>query len=48
MGGFVREVMWDGLDCTAAAMLGWMARSWDDPELRFLHLRPMGSSERGS
>jgi hypothetical protein len=28
-------------------MLGWIARSWDDPELRFVHLRPMGSSERG-
>jgi len=25
----------------------WIARSWDDPELRFIHLRPMGSSERG-
>src|SRR2546428_4999222 len=28
-------------------MLGWIARSWDDPGLRFLHLRPMGSSEKG-
>ncbi|HYV65276.1 MAG TPA: glycosyltransferase family A protein [Myxococcales bacterium] len=47
LGGFVREVMWDGLDCHRCRMLGWIARSWDDPELRFLHLRPMGSSERG-
>lgn len=47
IGGFVREVMWDGIDCHRCRMLGWMARSWDDPELRFLHLRPMGSSEKG-
>jgi hypothetical protein len=25
--------------------MGWIAVSWDDPELRFEHLRPMGSSE---
>ena len=28
-------------------MLGWRACSWDEPELRFVHLRPMGSSENG-
>jgi len=39
--------MWDGIDCHRCRMLGWIARSWDDPELRFVHLRPMGSSERG-
>ncbi len=27
-------------------MLGWIAVSWDDPELRFVHLRPMGTSHR--
>jgi biofilm PGA synthesis N-glycosyltransferase PgaC len=47
IGGFVREVMWDGIDCHRCRMLGWIARSWDDPELRFTHLRPMGSSEKG-
>jgi glycosyltransferase involved in cell wall biosynthesis len=47
IGGFVRETMWDGIDCHRCRMLGWIARSWDDPELRFLHLRPMGSSEKG-
>jgi poly-beta-1,6-N-acetyl-D-glucosamine synthase len=26
-------------------MLGWIAVSWDDPDLRFEHLRPMGSSQ---
>jgi glycosyltransferase involved in cell wall biosynthesis len=45
LGGFVREVMWDGIDCHHCRLLGWTARSWDDPELRFVHLRQMGSSE---
>ena len=47
IGGFVRAVMWDGIDCHRCRMLGWIACSWDDPELRFVHLRPMGSSEVG-
>jgi len=46
IGGFVREVMWDGIDCHRARMLGWKACSWDDPEIRFIHLRPMGSSQK--
>lgn len=47
IGGFVREVMWDGLDCHKARQLGWIACSWDDEELNFEHLRPMGSSQNG-
>jgi len=47
IGGFEREVMWDGIDCHRCRQLGWIAASWDDPELRFTHLRPMGSSHRG-
>ena len=47
IGGFVREVMWDGIDCHRCRMLGWAAMSWDAPEVRFIHLRPMGSSHRG-
>lgn len=47
IGGFVREVMWDGIDCHKCRMLGWIACSWDEPALRFIHLRPMGSSQRG-
>ena len=47
IGGFARAVMWDGIDCHRCRMLGWIAQSWDDPEIRFLHLRPMGSSENG-
>ena len=46
IGGFVREVMWDGIDCHQCRMHGWIACSWNDPELRFLHLRPMGSSQQ--
>jgi glycosyltransferase involved in cell wall biosynthesis len=45
IGGFVRQVMWDGIDCHRARMSGWIAESVGDEELRFLHLRPMGSSE---
>jgi biofilm PGA synthesis N-glycosyltransferase PgaC len=45
IGGFVREVMWDGIDCHYCRMHGWIACSWDEPELRFVHLRPMGSSQ---
>ncbi len=47
IGGFVREVMWDGIDCHRCRMLGWRACSWDDPDLRFIHLRAMGSSQKG-
>jgi hypothetical protein len=46
IGGFVHEVMWDGIDCHRCRMKGWMACSWDEPELRFVHLRPMGSSQQ--
>lgn len=46
IGGFVREVMWDGIDCHRCRMMGWIACSWDDAELRFVHLRPMGSSQQ--
>jgi hypothetical protein len=46
IGGYVREVMWDAIDCHKARQLGWIAVSWDDPELRFEHLRPMGSSQK--
>ena len=46
LGGFVREVMWDGIDGHRCRMRGWIACSWDDEELRFVHLRPMGSSQQ--
>jgi len=47
IGGFVRQVMWDGIDCHTCRMLGWKAQSEDHPDLRFIHLRPMGSSHKG-
>ena len=47
IGGFVRQVMWDGIDCHRCRMLGWIAESTDERDLRFLHLRPMGSSQKG-
>jgi glycosyltransferase involved in cell wall biosynthesis len=46
IGGFVHEVMWDGIDCHLCRMKGWKACSWDEAELRFVHLRPMGSSQQ--
>jgi len=47
IGGFVQAVAWDGIDCHRCRMKGWSACNWDDPGLRFIHLRPMGSSQRG-
>jgi hypothetical protein len=38
--------MWDGIDGHRCRMLGWIAASYDEPELRFEHLRPMGSSDK--
>ena len=46
IGGFAREVMWDAIDCHKARQLGWIACSFDAPELAFEHLRPMGSSQQ--
>jgi glycosyltransferase involved in cell wall biosynthesis len=47
IGGFVREVGWDGIDGHKCRMRGWIAISWDEPELRFVHLRTMGASHKG-
>lgn len=47
IGGFVREVMWDGIDGHRCRMRGWIAASWDDEPLQFIHLRPMGTSHKG-
>lgn len=44
--GFVPAVMWDGIDCHRCRMRGWKAASFTDLELRFEHLRPMGSSHK--
>lgn len=47
IGGFESEVMWDGIDCHRCRMLGWQSRAFTNPEVRFEHLRPMGSSDKG-
>jgi len=47
IGGFVRQVMWDGIDCHRARMLGWIAESRDLEPIRFVHLRPQGASQKG-
>jgi glycosyltransferase involved in cell wall biosynthesis len=46
IGGFVKELMWDGIDCHRCRMFGWIAVSWNDPDLNFQHLRPMGTSDK--
>ena len=46
IGGFVLDVGWDGFDCHSARWHGWRAASWDEPDLNFIHLRPMGSSHK--
>lgn len=45
IGGFVRQVSWDGIDGHMCRMKNWIAQSDDRPELRFIHLRQMGSSQ---
>lgn len=47
IGGFVRQVMWDGIDSHRCRLLGWISMSLDDEELKLIHLRPMGSSHKG-
>jgi glycosyltransferase involved in cell wall biosynthesis len=47
IGGLVKGLIWDGIDCYRGRMLGWRSKSIDDPDLRFIHLRPMGSSDSG-
>jgi glycosyltransferase involved in cell wall biosynthesis len=46
IGGFVRQVSWDGIDGHMCRMKGWIASSVHDPQLRIVHLRRMGSSQQ--
>lgn len=46
IGGFVRQVMWDGIDSHRCRLLGWISASEDLDKIRFIHLRPMGSSQK--
>jgi len=43
-GGFVREVMWDGIVYHRSRMAGWRTWSFRDPELMIYDHRLMGSS----
>ena len=47
IGGFVREVHWDGIAYHRARMTGWRTCSIEHPDLNFIHQRLMGSSEQG-
>ena len=46
IGGFVEEVMWDGIDVHTARMKGWETMSFEDDHARLIHHRLMGSSDR--
>ncbi len=46
IGGFVRAIGWDGIDGHMCRKKGWIAKSVGDPELRIIHRRQMGSSQR--
>lgn len=46
IGGFVQEVMWDGIDFHTCRMKGWKTRSFRDPDVKILHHRLMGSSHK--
>lgn len=46
IGGFVQEVMWDGIDFHRARMFGWKTRSFQEDNLRIFHYRLMGSSNK--
>lgn len=47
IGGFVRQVHWDGITFHRARMFGWRTRSIRHEHLDFIHKRQMGSSYKG-
>jgi len=47
IGGFVREVHWDGIAYHRARMKSWRTLSVINPDLNFIHQRQMGSSYKG-
>lgn len=46
VGGFVRQVMWDGIAFHRCRMAGWRTRSFRDSELTIHDHRLMGSSQK--
>jgi len=47
IGGFVRQVMWDGIDNHRCRMLGWKAASWDESRDPIHAPSSDGSSHKG-
>ncbi|MBC3930505.1 glycosyltransferase [Undibacterium curvum] len=46
IGGFVEEVLWDGIDVHTARMKGWNTKSFYDEDAILMHHRLMGSSDK--
>ena len=46
IGGFVEEVMWDGIDVHSARMKGWKTFSFYHADAVLMHHRLMGSSDK--
>lgn len=46
IGGFVEEVLWDGIDVHTARMKGWTTKSFLHPDAILMHHRLMGSSDK--
>ena len=46
IGGFVEEVLWDGIDIHTARMKGWRTASFYHPDAILMHHRLMGSSDK--
>jgi hypothetical protein len=46
IGGFVEEVLWDGIDVHTARMKGWTTLSFYHPDAVLMHHRLMGSSDK--
>ena len=46
IGGFVEEVMWDGIDVHMSRMNGWETKSFFDKDAILYHHRLMGSSDK--
>lgn len=46
IGGFVEEVLWDGIDVHTARMKGWNTKSFYHPDAFLMHHRLMGSSDK--
>ncbi|MFZ6775230.1 glycosyltransferase [Undibacterium sp. Ji83W] len=46
IGGFVEEVLWDGIDVHTARMKGWTTKSFLHTDAILMHHRLMGSSDK--